>query len=214
MFAFCAKSQNAAIDVTLDYGDYTYVWYNGISTDVLTTIDTAWTYTVRKKTGDKLQCNVDLLIDSTGGTANNVTIYLQNKKFPDTDYATVASVVWDGINDTDDGEIISFNPSSQSFTLTAAGLDSISGIIALDTLTLLSLTDTAGLAGYPADSIITAVPPQSGTFTATIKPTTFALTITESDQNNMGEYWRVYILGSDNTLLASIRRLNFKFIKQ
>jgi len=210
-FVLVSFSQNTTLDKLLGYND-TYLWFTGASTDVITTTDTTWMYTVRKKTDSKTQCYVDMLIDSTGGTANNVVIVLQNKKFPDTDFVTVATVTWDGGNTTALGEIVSFEPSSQSFTFASVGVDSISGTIALDTLTLTSLTDTTGLAGYPADSIITGVPPQAGTFTATVTPTGLTMTATESDQFNMGEYWRVLVTGADNTLLAAIRRLNFKFV--
>jgi len=205
-------SQNGIVDKYLDFDDTGFLFI-GASTDVITTTDTTWMYTIHKKMRSEIKCVVELLIDSTGGTANNVVIVLQNKHFPVSTYATVSTTTWDGANDDSNGKRISFKPSSQSFTFTAAGVDSISGVIALDTLTLLSLTDTTGLSGYPADSIVTGVPPQAGTFTATIKPTTFTLSVTESDQYYMGEYWRVLLTGADNTLLASIRWLNFKFIE-
>jgi hypothetical protein len=153
-------SQNETVNRTLDYNN-TYFFYTGTSTDVLTTTDTTWSYVIWKRTDTKIHVYVDMLIDSTGGTANNVTIYLQNKKFTELEFTTVDSVIWDGTNSTTDGEIISFLPSSESFT-------------------------------FNADS---------------------TTTVTESNQFNMGMYWRIYILGADNTLLASIRRLNLHFIK-
>lgn len=213
LIGIVSYSQNSSTyDKYLDFDDTGFL-FTGASTDVLTTTDTTWTYTIQKKIRSDVKCIVEMLIDSTGGTANNVVINLQNMHFSTSTYATVATTTWDGANDATDGERISFSPSSQSFAITAAGLDSISGVIALDTLTLLSLTDTTGLSGYPADSIVTAMPPQAGTFTATIKPTTFAIAVTESNQINMGEYWRLTITGADNTLLAAIRWLNFKFLE-
>jgi len=158
--AFCGFSQNATVDQTLDY-DQTYVWYDGVATDVITTTDTTWTYTVRKKTDALNYCFVDMLIDSTGGTANSIKIYLQNKKFPDTDFTTITTVTWDGTNVIATGKIVNFAPSAEYAT-------------------------------FNSDSTITT---------------------TVSDQNNAGEYWRVYVEGQDNTILASIRRLNFKFVK-
>jgi len=182
---FSCFAQNSTLDKTLGYDD-TYLWYTGTSSDVITTTDTTWTYTVRKKTDSKIQCYVDMLIDSTGGTANNVTIYLKNKKFPSTEFTTVDSVVWDGSNSTTLGEVISFTPSASTLSFAS--------------VTLTSLTDTTGLAGYPADSILTTVPIQVATETS-------------SNQSNMGEYWQISVLGADNTLLASIRRFNIKFVK-
>lgn len=178
-------SQNTTRDKYLDFDDTGFL-FTGASTDVITTTDTTWTYTIQKKIRSDVTCIVEMLIDSTGGTANNVAIYLQNKHFPLSTYSTVATVTWDGANDASDGERVSFAPSVSTISFAAN--------------TLISLTDTTGLKYYPADTIITTVPIQVATVTA-------------SDQVNMGEYWRISIVGADNTLLAAIRWLNFKFLE-
>lgn len=175
---FVANAQNRTIDKALGYED-TYVFFTGSTTDALSTTDTTWTYTIWKKTDSNLNVYVDMLIDSVGGTANNVTIYLQNKRFTDQDWTTIDSTVWNGSG----SKLISFAPSGQT----------ISG-----TITMLGLTDTTGLSGYPADSIAT-----TGTFTGTYTSAT-----------SLGMYTRIYVLGADNTLLADIKRLNFHFVKQ
>ena len=185
-FGIVSYSQNSTTyDKYLDYSNTGFL-FTGASTDVLTTTDTTWTYTILKKFRSDIKCVVEMLIDSTGGTANNVVITLKNKHFSTSTYATVATVTWDGANDASDGERVSFKPSVSTISFAAN--------------TLTSLTDTAGLAGYPADSIITTVPIQIAT-------------VTVSDQYYMGEYWQVNIEGADNTLLAAIRWLNFKFIE-
>lgn len=136
---FCAFLINAQ-DITLDYNQ-TYLLYNGTSSDVINTTDSIWTYEIWKKSDAPVNVYVDMLIDSTGGTANNVYVKLQHKRFVDLTYSTIDSVLWDGAA----SELISFSPSSKSYSFTALGL-----------------TDTTGLSGYPADSIST-----TGTITVT-----------------------------------------------
>lgn len=136
------NAQNATIDRTLDYTE-TYLWYDGISTDVLDDNDSTWMYTVRKKTDAQLYCYVDGQIDYTGGTADSVWVYLQNKHFPDQSYTTIDSKAWAGSGTF----TFTFTPSVQTFTIASH--------------TLTALTDTAGLENYPADSIVTVVPVQT-----------------------------------------------------
>lgn len=189
-FTFCVDAQ----DKTMGYDD-TYLWYDGTASDTIGISDSIWTYEVRKKTDSRMYCYVDMYLDSTGGTANSVKIYLQNKFFPDQDYTNVDSVTWAASADT----AFTFYPSSQSVAFTQTGGDTM-------TSSVLLLTDTTGLDGYPADSI-------AGTITNVYNSKTFALTVTEGNQNNMGEYWRIYMLGSASTLKAKVIRLNFKFLK-
>lgn len=159
--AMVSYSQNSAtFDKYLDFDDTGFL-FTGASTDVLTTTDSTWTYTILKKFRSDIKCVVKMLVDSTGGTANNVDIVLKNKHFANDTYATVSTVTWDGANDASDGERISFTPSLESYT-------------------------------FNADS---------------------TTTITATDQYYMGEYWQVSLTGADNTLLAAIRWLNFKFIE-
>jgi hypothetical protein len=206
LLAIVGYSQNKTVDYVLDYAE-TYLLWDG-TTNALDTGDSLWTYTVQKKMDGRMYCYVDMLIDSVGGTADTtVWIYLENKMFPDQDYTVIDSTSWDG----EDEAVVSFTPTKQTFSYTASGKDSITGKLAYPIIR--ALTDTAGLEGYPADSIKINAFDVTLT-TVVVKPTTWTMSINLSNQDNCGEYWRIRVNGLSDSLKAIIRRLNFKFIKQ
>ena len=110
LFIFALGTQ--AQDITLDY-DQTYLLYDGISTDVINTTDSTWTYEVWKKSDAPVKVFVDIKIDSTGGTANNVYVRLQNKRFVDGTYANISSVLW---SVTSSDTTIAISPSAELLT--------------------------------------------------------------------------------------------------
>ena len=207
LFGFCvflSIESNAQVTApTLGYDD-TYSLYTGKSTDTIGTGDSIWYYDIRKKNDSRMLCYVDMLIDSTGGTGDTVTIYLQNKLFTDLSYTTVDSFIWNGVNTIATGKVISFTPSSTytgTISITASNRDSLFSTLVFDTTKTFSHSDTVAL--------------WYATQNGTIKKSALTGTITETKATYLqaGEYWRVYVIGSNDGMKAAIRRLNFKFVK-
>jgi hypothetical protein len=81
------------VQTTIDYSG-SYVWYTGISSDTIGIHDSIWTYAVQKKSLSKLMPYVYIAIDSTGGTANQVTVTLESKVFEQENYIVRETKTW------------------------------------------------------------------------------------------------------------------------
>lgn len=66
------------------------------ATDVVTTGDSLWSYTVTKKMDAKCNVYVDMAIEKTAGTSDTAWIYLETKMFPLQSWVKVDSVMWNG----------------------------------------------------------------------------------------------------------------------
>jgi len=176
-FTICEAQNSSTYDKKLSYNE-TILSYTGEASDTIGTVDTLWTYTVLKRSDTPVQAYIDIALDSTGGTTDTVWIKLQHKQFSDLDYTTIDSVSWYATVDT----VIKFSPSAETFAFTSLGL-----------------TDTTGLSGYPADSIVT----------------TGTISVTPTDQSGLSGYFRIVInADTANTLEAKLTRLNFMFLKE
>lgn len=90
-----------SVNATLGYGtDVSYIYYNGQATDTIGIGDSTWTYVLRAKSKFKLQPEVYLSLDSTGGTANAVTINLYSKTFGPANYVLRETDTWFDGSDT------------------------------------------------------------------------------------------------------------------
>ena len=98
-FAIQAQ-ESATYDGVLAYNE-SYLEYEGVATDILTTTDTLWYYTVLKRSFLPLKYDVYLNLDVTGGSTNSVTVTLVAKKWLDqAAWTTLKTVTWTGGADT------------------------------------------------------------------------------------------------------------------
>ena len=97
--AMFSYAQNKTVDNVLNY-DETFVIFEGTSSDVLESGDSTWMYTIQKKTDEKVFAYFFIDLDSVGGTAADVNIYLQRKVFGSESYSNVDTVTYAGTTDT------------------------------------------------------------------------------------------------------------------
>jgi len=81
------------VNTTLSY-DQSYVWYTGLAKDTIGIGDSVYTFPVRKKSLSKVAPYAYISIDSTGGTANVVTVTLESKAFEDESYIVRETASW------------------------------------------------------------------------------------------------------------------------
>ena len=81
------------VSTTVDY-DESYVWYTGLAKDTIGVGDSVYTFAVRKKSLSTVMPYAYVSIDSTGGTANSVTVSLESKTFEQEDYTVRESATW------------------------------------------------------------------------------------------------------------------------
>lgn len=127
-----------SVNASLKYSE-TFKWYPGQTSDTIGVGDSIWEYKIRKKSNLELIPYIYLAIDSTGGTANAVTITLESKVFEQEDYVVRETASW-----------------------------------------------TLG-----KDTVISLV----------------------SDTSHISEYWKIKVIGADDTFKAKITQLNFKFVQ-
>ena len=87
------------VNTTVGY-DQSYYYYTGQAKDTIGIGDSVYLFPVRKKSLSTVLPYVYVAIDSTGGTANSVTVELQSKVFEDESYVTRESATWTEGSDT------------------------------------------------------------------------------------------------------------------
>lgn len=92
-FAQRGSGQTTAVNRSLGYTS-TYITYPGIASDTLGTADSTWSYTIGKLADSKHHANYYFDLDSTGGTAANVSIYIQKKAHDLADWVNTDTIVW------------------------------------------------------------------------------------------------------------------------
>lgn len=80
----------------LNYNETYFSKQISTATDVVTTGDSLWSYTVTKKMDAKCNVYVDMAIEKTAGTSDTAWIYLETKMFPLQSWVKVDSVMWNG----------------------------------------------------------------------------------------------------------------------
>jgi predicted ester cyclase len=102
--AFAVNAQEVSpFDAELKYNEYQYTWPNSastVTTQTLTVTDSIWYFTVKKLSAKPLKFDAYLDFDSTGGTANIVTVKIQGKKFNETAWVDLKQATWLGGKDT------------------------------------------------------------------------------------------------------------------
>lgn len=88
-----------SVNTTVGY-DQSYYWYNGQTADTIGAGDSVYVFPVRKKSLSTVTPYVYIAIDSTGGTANSVTVTLESKVFEDESYTPRESATWLNGSDT------------------------------------------------------------------------------------------------------------------
>ena len=81
------------VQSTVDYNE-SFVWYTGVTADTLGIGDSIWTYSVRKKSLEKIMPYVYIALDSVGGAKNNVVITLESKCFEQETYSIRETKTW------------------------------------------------------------------------------------------------------------------------
>lgn len=88
-----------SVNTTVGY-DQSYYWYDGQTADTIGVGDSVYLFPVRKKSLSTVTPYVYLSLDSTGGTANIVTVTLESKVFEDEDYTIRETESWHNGSDT------------------------------------------------------------------------------------------------------------------
>lgn len=98
VFCVClVHAQNETIDRSLSY-ESTY-FLQPLTAELITG-DSTFTYVVRKLSDEKIYPYFYVELDSLGGTAGNVNVYLQYKVFPDEAFTDLDTVIYAGTVDT------------------------------------------------------------------------------------------------------------------
>ena len=192
-----AIAQDFSINVRSTYGTYT-----GVATDVVDTIET-----LSKVVDVNRAClyYYDVLIDIdtvSGGGGEAVTVALSGSN-DNSNYTSITSLTYAASADT----IIRLNNLSGT-TQTIASYTITSNIV--DTVATYNLvTDTTGLSGYPADTVI--VPQVTSTTEGT--QTVASQTITYNEGGIMWNYLKVTLTGTTADSNVELQAIKVKVVE-
>ena len=93
------SGQATSVDKSLGY-DNTWFTYPGVATDTLGVNDSIWDFTIGVLKDAKHYGDFYLDLDSIGGTATNVNIYIQKKSHDFESFSTVDTITWAATGDT------------------------------------------------------------------------------------------------------------------
>lgn len=105
-FALNAQDKNIAnslaVDYTLTYDQYRYDYTTTSATaNSFTTTDSLWSFTFHKQSAKPLKFDVFVVLDSVGGTSNQVNVKVQGKKALDqTSWTDLKTLYWTSGVDT------------------------------------------------------------------------------------------------------------------
>jgi len=87
------------VNSTINY-DESFFYYSGLAKDTIGVGDSVYTFALRKKSLSKVTPYTYISLDSTGGTANVVTVTLESKVFEQENYTIRESKIWHDGGDT------------------------------------------------------------------------------------------------------------------